>query len=178
MRGRDAIPDETKIHHANYLGGHTRHLEGLQSMISDFFQLPVSIEEFIGEWLDMPQDYYCYLDGWRRGGDIGGLGRTATIGTRSWQCQGKFRIRMGPLTLEQFERMLPDGDRLKRLIAIVRNYLGLEFDWDLNLVLQREQVPATQLGGPGRLGWTSWLQHEQRSKPGDELTLQPEMNSA
>ena len=51
--------------------------------------------------------------------------------------------------------MLPGGSSLDRLTAMVRNYIGDELNWDLNLVLQREDVPSWQLG-EGKLGQTVW----------------------
>jgi type VI secretion system protein ImpH len=46
---------------------------------------------------------------------------------------------------------------LRKLVDWVRLYLCFELDWDVRLVLAREQVPASRLGVSGRLGWTTWL---------------------
>ena len=76
---RDAMPDHAKLHFAGHLGCHTRHAEGLASIVSDFFGLPVAIIEFVGEWLMIPKDSYCYLD---RSDTTGQLGISAIAGTR------------------------------------------------------------------------------------------------
>lgn len=165
---RDAMPDYAKLHFAGHLGCHTRHAEGLVSIVSDFFGLPVAIIEFVGEWLTIPEESYCYLD---RSDTTGQLGISAVAGTRSWQCQHKFRIRLGPLGLGNYERMLPVGDCLKRLAAIVRNYTGFELNWDLNLVLKKDEVPAARLGQYGRLGWTGWTASRHRACDADDLHL-------
>jgi type VI secretion system protein ImpH len=47
----------------------------------------------------------------------------------------------------------------------VRNYLGDEFEWDLNLVLVANEVPVLELGVAGELGWTTWL--GRRRSPAD-----------
>jgi type VI secretion system protein ImpH len=39
----------------------------------------------------------------------------------------------------------------------VLNYCGKHYFWDVQLVLKADQVPKTQLGQHGRLGWTTWL---------------------
>ena len=44
-----------------------------------------------------------------------------------------------------------------RLIDLVRNYTGEELIWEVNVILRAAEVPRTQLGGYGRLGWTTWL---------------------
>jgi type VI secretion system protein ImpH len=171
LQQRDAMPDHTKLHFAAHLGCHTKHAEGLESMLNDFFRVPVKIKEFIGEWLDIPKDSYCYLD---RTSTTGQLGISSVIGDRIWQCQHKFRITMGPLSLENYESLLPTGNKLKSLVALVKNYIGFEFNWDLNLILKKDEVPSTQLGQYGQLGWTTWLQKGKRKSDANDLYLNME----
>jgi len=53
-----------------------------------------------------------------------------------------------------------------RLQALVRSWVGIEFFWDLQLVLQRAEVPRLRLGGRGgAMGHTTWLGSYRR--PGD-----------
>jgi type VI secretion system protein ImpH len=100
------------------------------------------------------------------------LGRTTIIGSRIWDRQYKFRVVVGPLGFDDYRRMLPGGASLVRLVAMIRNYLGDELEWDLNLILRREETPQIQLGAQGRLGWTTWLtSRTPDSDPGD-LRLQ------
>jgi len=172
LRQRDAICDHTKLHFAAHLGCHTHHSEGLKSILSDYFKVTVKIHEFIGEWLDIPEDSYCYLNGVE---STGQLGISTVIGVKSWQCQHKFRIVMGPLALEEYENLLPTGNRLKSLLDLVSNYIGFEFNWDVNLLLKKNEVPSTQLGQYGRLGWTSWLQAGIREFDANDLYLKREM---
>ncbi|MFI3123707.1 MAG: type VI secretion system baseplate subunit TssG, partial [Methylococcales bacterium] len=69
--------------------------------------------------------------------------------------------------------LLPDGHRLEQLIAIIRNYIGDELSWDVNLVLKKAQVPSAQLGESTRLGWTSWVGERGIDTDADDLTLNP-----
>lgn len=165
---RDAMPDLAKRHYAGLLSGQTRHADGLRAMLADFFTLPVEIESFIGHWLTLPESSRCRLGESRATGE---LGSTAVIGERVWDCQHKFRIIIGPLSLTDYERLLPGGDSLKRLAAIVRNYIGDELEWDLNLVLKKEAVPDLRLGMQGRLGWTTWLMERRLDKDAADLRL-------
>jgi type VI secretion system protein ImpH len=41
--------------------------------------------------------------------------------------------------------------------ALVRQYVGDEFGWDLRLVLNAAERPPCRPGLQGRLGWTTWL---------------------
>jgi len=168
LRRRDAMPDAAKLHFSAYLGGHTKHAHGLASMLQNYFHITVKIRELVGEWLDIPTESYCYLDDDE---DTGQLGVSAVCGTRSWQCQHKFTVQLGPIDFKDYQRMLPSGNKLRILRDVVRNYIGLEFTWDLNLVLEKQQVPPARLGEQVRLGWTSWLPTEKRNNDANELYL-------
>jgi len=106
----------------------------------------------------------------------GGLGTGAVAGGRVWDHQSKFRIHLGPLTLEQYEAFLPGPGRslLRQLVDWVRFYLCFELDWDVRLHLKREQVPALKLGVQGRLGWTTWLGTRTSASDAGDLHLDGE----
>jgi len=168
FQNRDEMPDNTKLYYSAHLGCQNHHAEGLKSIIHDYFQVPVSISELVGEWLEIPEQSMCRLE---RLGTTAQLGQSAIIGNKSWQCQHKFRIHLGPLDQASFEQLLPFGNNPEKLSAIVRNYTGLEFNWDVNLILEKSEVPQAQLGEHTRLGWTSWLQTGKRQSNADDLNL-------
>ena len=172
LKDRDAMPDLLKLHFTGHLANPSKHPDGLSAILSAFLQLPVGIEEFIGRWLRIP-DEYC----WRLGSsvDSGILGQTIAVGGRVWDHQSKFRIRIGPLRQEDFARLLPTGRSLKAVQAIVRNYIGDQLDWDLNPVLAESEVKPIQLGATGRLGWNTWLQSQPLGRDGDDLKLNPSL---
>jgi type VI secretion system protein ImpH len=91
-----------------------------------------------------------------------------------WDRQHKFRVQIGPLTLEQYESFLPGGTRLVKLVHWVRFYLSMELDWDAQLILKTPEVPRLTLDRTRRLGWTTWLGTRRRAGDADELCLHPE----
>ena len=151
LMGRDAMPDLAKLHFAGHLAQGPKNAEGLVSILSAFFDVPVRVQQFVGSWLDLEPD-----DQWKLGA-AAGLGRSTSIGQKVWSRAAKFRIQIGPLSLDDYERLLPGGQALDRLRAIVRNYAGDALDWDVNLVLAGDEVPRASLGGSTRLGHTSWI---------------------
>ncbi len=170
LRDRDAMPDLAKLHFAGRLACQTRNAEGLLAMLRGFLRLPVEIQEFIGQWFDLPEDCQCRLVS---SPDNAILGQTSTIGSRYWDCQQKFRITVGPVSYPDYRRLLPGGRTLQRLTALVKNYLGLQLAWDLNLVLRKQEVPPTVLGRQGELGWTTWLATGPFAEDADDLLLSP-----
>lgn len=170
LRRRDAMPDPAKLHFAGRLACQTHHAEGLEALLREFFRLPVRIEEFVGAWLELPTDCRCLLGSARA---VSSLGKTALLGARVWQAQQRFRIVLGPLGIADYRRMLPGGKSLQRLKAVVRNYLGDELEWELQLILRQDEIPRPRLDGETLLGWTSWLSQQPLGRDGDDLHLRP-----
>jgi type VI secretion system protein ImpH len=169
LHHRDAMPDLAKLHYVGYLASQKKSADGLKAMLADYFQLTVSIEEFIGEWLTIAE---CDLT---RLGDsqeqTNQLGISAVLGSHVWGCQHKFRIRFEKLNLEEYRSLLPNGQQITQLVAIVRNYIGDELNWDVNLVLKKECVPQAKLNGQFSLGWTTWLGERHSEKDAGDLKL-------
>jgi len=187
LLGRDAMPDLAKLGFSGRFVCQSRHGEGLQALLAAFFQLPMQIAEFVGQWLPLPDDCRCVLGtvgnalrgaaalgADSRSDEMAQLGFSATIGDRVWNCQTKFRIVAGPVDLSDYQRLLPGGDSLERLMAAVKNYVGLELDWDLHLLLKQPEIPQTQLGTLGQLGWTTWLVSQPPPEDADDLVLRPQ----
>lgn len=160
---RDAMPDLAKRHFAGLLAAAPRSQAGLEAILKRFFRAEISIESFVGSWL--------YLEPHDRG-RLGGttLGRRASLGEKVWSREAKFRIRIGPLSLPDYKRLLPGGQSFKRLAAIVRNYVGDALEWEANLILRQDQVPPAVLGSSGELGLTTWIGKRPKGDA-DELHL-------
>jgi type VI secretion system protein ImpH len=150
----DCVPDEAKRHYSGRLAATVRNAEGLQSILSDYLRVPARVVQFVGRWMPIPEQYRCLL-GERP--DSGRLGMTALLGARTWDCQQKFRIVLGPMSLADYERLLPHTSSFRRLVDWVRDYVGDELLWDAQLILRAADVPRVRLGSYGHLGRTTWL---------------------
>lgn len=166
MQNRDAMPDLAKRHFAGLLGQGPKNESGLLAIISGFLKVPATIESFVGTWLHLEPH-----DRWHLGNSS--LGLSASLGARVWSREAKFRIRIGPLGRSDYQRMLPGGDSMARLTAIIRNYLGDAFEWEANLVLKASEVPEPRLGLSGQLGYTTWIGERKSGGDADELFLMP-----
>jgi type VI secretion system protein ImpH len=152
LMNRDEIPDRAKLQYAGWFANGVRTAEGLRAILSDYFELPVSIEEFQGEWLDLPDSSRTRLGGTP---EEATLGRTTVLGKRVYRADHKFRVRLGPLSSDDYLRMLPGRSGLRRLRAMVRAYTGDELAWDIRLCLKREQSTQIRLGRANCLGWNA-----------------------
>jgi len=169
FRQRDTIPDVAKFFHVGWLIRHVRNAEGLASILRHFFRVPAAIEEFVAHWMLLDRSEQSAL-----GGETATLGLGAVLGSRVWDRQHKFRIRLGPLTLDQYESFLPGETGLRKLVDWVRLYGCFELEWDVRLLLKKDEVPPLKLGRDGRLGWTSWLGTRRADRDADDLCLHAE----
>jgi type VI secretion system protein ImpH len=169
FRDRDAVPDAAKLAAAGRLAPQVRNADGLRALLGEYFRVPVRLREFVGHWLDVarPDQTALALSHAR-------LGQGAVLGRRVYDRQCKFRIELGPLSQPLYESFLPTGRQLRPLVDWVRNYLGVEYAWDLRLALVDAEVPVVTLGEAGRLGWTSWLGLRPAGKVADDLILDAE----
>jgi type VI secretion system protein ImpH len=166
-RARDDVIDYAKLHRCGRYAPQSRSAEGLEAILADYFELPIRIKQFIGAWLDVPPDSFCRLGG---AAEFATLGAGATLGAASWQCQHKFEIEIGPLTLEAFVDFLPGARGLRELRALTRLYTNDEWAWQVRLLLTDVAVPGMTLGKAGQLGWTTWL--GTKRVQADEVVLQ------
>jgi type VI secretion system protein ImpH len=165
---RDSVPDHAKLYYSGRLVTRPRNAEGLQAILEDFFGIPVRIETFAGRWLDLPADSICRVG---ESPATGLLGVNTIVGSRVWDCQLAFRIRLGPMRLADYHRLLPSGRAFQRVRDWVRNYCGDTYLFDVQLVLLAAEVPPLQLG-EAQLGWTTWLSSQPFDHDADDLVLE------
>ncbi|MFO1349479.1 MAG: type VI secretion system baseplate subunit TssG [Gammaproteobacteria bacterium] len=168
LRERDALPDLAKLYFAGLLSGQTRHSTGLSAMLAEYFGVPVRVEEFVGHWVELAEDSMTRLGS---SPATGLLGINAVIGEKVWDCQHKFRITVGPVGYADYQRLLPGGDSLRKLVALVRNVIDDGLSWNLKLILKKEEVPPLVLGKAGQLGWTTWAKTKPLACDADDLEL-------
>jgi type VI secretion system protein ImpH len=158
-RQRDAAPDHARLAFTGLLTRQTRHADGLALLLSGYLGMGVRVEQFVGRWMPLPASERTRIG--RRAASrrqsTSQLGVSAVLGRAVFDRQHHFRIHIGPLSLAAFESLLPTGQALPAVQALIKHYVGLEYGWDLRLALDRPQVPACRPGRCGRLGWTTWL---------------------
>lgn len=156
LRGRMNVTDEALLPYVGLIAQKPHSCNAIENVISDFFQIPATAKQFFGQWLTLDSSDYTRL-----GEKNSSLGISAIAGTRVWEQQSKFRMRLGPLTFKQFQAFLPNGSAYKPLNSIIKFMVGLELDHDVQLLLKAKQVPSSILTTRAQrrpmLGWTTFL---------------------
>ncbi len=158
QRGRMAIDDDYFLYYSGCFSQRPPNSLNLQRMLQETLKSDVLVQQLFGQWLQLLPEEQTRMPA---GDEIPTLrvqlGRGAVAGTRVWDLQSKFRIRIGPIDYPQFCRLMPSSDRLLALCQFVRSYVGPEFDFDVQLVLRGPAAPWCALDGKARLGWNTWV---------------------
>jgi type VI secretion system protein ImpH len=159
------IDDIALLH---YAGAFARRRPGeyeLETILMHYFQIPIRVVALTGQWLNLPQVSQTRLIE----GCNASLGVNTVVGDQIWDYNSIFRIRLGPLRYEEFVSFLPDPTPVSErkgvflLCQLTRLYVGPEFDFEIQLVLKKNEIPdcviqEVEEGQLGiRLGWNTWL---------------------
>ncbi|HKV72912.1 MAG TPA: type VI secretion system baseplate subunit TssG [Gemmatimonadales bacterium] len=169
------VPVESFLFYAGLLGPQQRSALALQEMVQDYFGVGAEVEQFVGGWFPLAGSTQCALSDDDSGGASGQLGLGAVVGDEVWDQQARVRIRLGPMPRSQYDRFLPGGEAHQPLRELVRAFGGDSFDFEVQLILARDDVPGTVLGAedapPVALGWATWIKTAPRDADADDTTF-------
>ena len=172
LRDRHEFPDAVLLFYTGFFAQRHRPAVVLERLLQDAFGQPVEVHQFVGQWLKLEPGDRSVLS---PAGPHNQLGVSLVLGDRVWDEQGKFRIRIGPLTFDRFREFLPDGPPFRRLAQMARLFVDGEFDFDVQLVLRADEVPESRLtsaaGAGPRLGRYAWLKSREFARDADDAVF-------
>ncbi|MBX3421660.1 MAG: type VI secretion system baseplate subunit TssG [Pirellulaceae bacterium] len=159
LQKRLCFSDELVIKYCQYFGQGPKNASSLARMLESVFGIRVSILPWQGRWLShtphsrsimphraLPAGQHCQL------------GRSLVLGERVWEIQRKFRVRIGPVDRQTFQAFLPGSKNLTMAMQMVRLYIDVSLDFDIQLEIRADEVPQLKLNGAdSRLGLNAWL---------------------
>jgi type VI secretion system protein ImpH len=168
LHGRQKISDNVLLFYTGLLALHSRPATALEQLLEDYFQVPALVDQFSGAWYLLPQAQQCRL-----GSEscFEQLGMGAIVGDAIWNRQSRVRVRLGPMPLARYREFLPRGNASSEVEALIDFFANREYDFELQLALNREQLPESQLGTELPLGWCSWLKTEEFAHHPDDALL-------
>jgi type VI secretion system protein ImpH len=159
LQERQPVRDEALLHYVALLGLQSRSAAALEQLLSDYFEVPVEVEQFVGAWYRLDPASQSRVDEGESDGEQLGVG--VVVGDEVWDQQSRVRVKVGPMPLSRYLDFLPEGSAYEPLRALTRFFSNDEFDFEVELILEREQVPACEVGSLGvaapQLGWVTWL---------------------
>ena len=175
LLGRQPVEDESFIYYSGLFGMLPKSSVALEAMLSDYFDIAVEVVPFVGTWRSLGEPDQCVFGAEVPESTMLGFG--AVVGDEVWDQQSRVRLKLGPLTNERYREFLPTGSSWPELRAIVRSFCGNDLEFEIQLILRREDVPALELRNPSEnglcLGWHTWLKSREQfdRDPGDTILL-------
>ncbi|UFS70713.1 type VI secretion system baseplate subunit TssG [Geomonas sp. RF6] len=156
VSGKLGLPDESPMYYSGILSRRVPTAAAVSAAVRYYFGVPVELDQFVGRLITLgPEDRTAV------GRANSRLGVDTVCGSQVWESHTKFRLKLGPMPFRSYARFLPGGDRLGPLFSLVKYQVGIEYEFEVRIILKREDVPPCRLGDTGaqapRLGWSTWL---------------------
>lgn len=152
----DEIDDQSLAYFAAQLGARVVSGSVLAGVLSEYFAVPVAIEQFAGMWDVLSDDM-----GTRLGEGNCVVGSGAMIGERIWRSDLNFRVRIGPLSRKEFDRFLPGAAGSRALARLIGDFTTSVPYGEVQVLLRARDVRGASLDGGARLGLDSFIRTAQ-----------------
>jgi len=175
LTGQLKLDEKALLARAYAVRGRAISAAGLSELIRNYFQIPVTVQQFFPWWYTIEDSERCRL-----GVSSCGLGLDIHLGRQVRLVQSRIRLKLGPLNWSQFQEFLPTGGGARPLAEMTALSIGPEFDFDCQLILKASDTPGLCLGvadecGAPRLGWTTWLHSDHPGEDPEDVVVAGEL---
>lgn len=156
-RSLSGLGVESLLYFSGLLSRQVPSTAAIESALSHFSGQNAVVQQFVERAISLPPEDLTKI-----GKANAELGVSALCGSLVWENMSKFRIDLGPMDSASFGRFLPGGPLLQPMFALVRFMVGIEYEFEIRVILRRDQVAPCSLGGGGSafspmLGWSTWV---------------------
>ncbi len=155
LSDRIDLQPESLIYYGGLLSRPVPSAAAIEATVEYFAEAEVQVDQFMDRRIPVAPE-----DRTRLGAANARLGVDAACGSLAWESQTKFRVCIGPVGYDHFVRLMPSGELLGPIFSLVRFMVGVEYEFEIGVVLKREEVPPCILGRTDpkapRLGWSTW----------------------
>lgn len=164
MQSDDAIERETLARYAMQIRSRSVSAAQIAGMYSEYFGVPVRVEQLVGEWTSLPAEDQAQL-----GRANVSLDGGVMLGSRTYSCDARARLRIGPLDKECYDSFLPGQPAARQLHAMLKLHCGVGMTWEVHLVQRAQDMQGARLDAGSRLGVNARVQSGPATRDHDEL---------
>lgn len=129
--------------YAHLFASPVRSLVNLESWLSHYYSVPVSITPFVSVWQTVEATEHCRL-----GRSEQTLATAPMVGRNRQDVQSHFNVTFGPITHATAQNLFPNGDDYQGIGVRIQQYVGPTLSFSVYLNIIQSLVPL----GAGRLG--------------------------
>ncbi|MBI9092034.1 MAG: type VI secretion system baseplate subunit TssG [Desulfobacterium sp.] len=156
MVGMLGLPRESLSFYSGLLSKQVASAVSIEAALEYFSGARTTVDQFVERSVPLAKEDQTSI-----GMANARLGMDTVCGKEVRECQTKFRVNLGPVDFKKYLRLTPPGDLLLPVFSLVRYMVGIEFEFELRIILKKEEVPMGILGGAGEarplLGWSTWI---------------------
>ncbi|MGD8833475.1 MAG: type VI secretion system baseplate subunit TssG [Desulfobacteraceae bacterium] len=117
----------------------------IETIIGNATDVPVRVKQFVERMIPIhEQDRTCL------GKANSTLKKDALCGGRIRDVASFFSVELGPISWEKYLEFQPRGRNLALIRKIIAFIVGLEYEFDIKLILKGPEIPSLKLGGGKR----------------------------
>ncbi|MER0237073.1 type VI secretion system baseplate subunit TssG [Fulvimarina sp. MAC8] len=154
LKERAGVDEDIILRFAGLFAHQVKNAANLEAILKEFFGLPIRVEQFRPRWLTVARNDLTALGANAR------LGINTMAGSAVRDRSSSFRIVVGPLGYRDYLGFAPGKPDAAALAALTRLFVGIAYEFDIQVILRKEDIPFSRLGASGddapRLGWNSW----------------------
>lgn len=161
------MPKDSLLGISGILSRPSRSAIAVERTLQYYFGLPIAIEQFQGEWLDIPEDTQSRLPGVALPMGMNcQLGSNAILGSHGWQIQSKFAVLIKNISYEQLMELRPNGCKMIQLQELTRFITRNDYNFEIVITTDAVSIPLLKLNNdamnPPLLGWNTALGEERK----------------
>ncbi|MDB5972316.1 MAG: hypothetical protein JWQ90_4766 [Hydrocarboniphaga sp.] len=161
------LPTHALGYYSGLISQRPHGIGSVSQVLGDFIGAPVEVDGCFGTWQKIPD-----ADRARLGRASSALGTACALGSCYWDRQTTLRLRVGPLSADRYQALLPGGSLLAQATELARFMTGIAVDLHFKLQLCNADWRPLQLGRrdqhPAQLGWNTWLSGDRRGRAADD----------
>lgn len=162
-----AFPARARLHYAGIFASR-RSAGGLRDALSHLLRQDVDLLEYQPRWQRLE-----LADQSRLGRAFCQPGIDAVAGSQVRMVTDAFRIVIAARSWDEYQTLLPTGDRFALAAEAIDAFAPGHLEWDLMVEIPAEAIRPARLGGAepqtaqGRLGWSAWVGKDGRARRRD-----------
>ena len=154
LSGNLSKPSNITRYYSGHFSKKSRSAAGLSAILTDFTGHPVTISQFVGCWINVPDTSLTRITSKQTMNNR--LGTGVFIGRRSWNAQSKIEIHIKNLDNQNYQRIMAGSKIFEQMTELIKGYTPNHISVNILFHIDK-QSNKTSFASRPQLSRTMWL---------------------